>query len=214
MTTQALVGIEKCPRCSRSHPSFTVVHQPRPVSLSRLGETGWNYFVGVYSCNTCLGSVLAESDPTKNTNFGDTRPLQCVFPEVPNIAETIPEKPRRFLSDAQNSLSASSASIMASCSAIDAMLKERDVKRKGADGKDRSLYKRIEVAVDEGILTKEMADWAHKVRLDANDQRHADEDAELPSEKDAKNVLELARTLAEILFVVPAKLKEAGRQEA
>jgi hypothetical protein len=46
--------------------------------------------------------------------------------------------------------------------------------------------------------------WAHEVRLDANDQRHADESAPLPSEADAKKAIEFAQALAQFLFVLPA----------
>ena len=51
-----------------------------------------------------------------------------------------------------------------------------------------------------------MAKWAHQVRLDANDQRHADEKARLPDGQDAKNSLEFSKALAEILFVLPSKV--------
>ena len=51
-----------------------------------------------------------------------------------------------------------------------------------------------------------MAAWAHEVRLDANDQRHADEGAPLPAEADAAKVIEFAKALAEFLFVLPARV--------
>ena len=52
-----------------------------------------------------------------------------------------------------------------------------------------------------------MANWAHEVRLDANDQRHADDAAELPNENDAKKVIDFAIAIAEYLFVLPAKVE-------
>ena len=47
-----------------------------------------------------------------------------------------------------------------------------------------------------------MAKWAHQVRLDANEQRHADESIPLPTIGDAQFV----EALAEFLFVLPARV--------
>ena len=52
------------------------------------------------------------------------------------------------------------------------MLKERGY----IEGK---LFPRIEKAEKDGLLTTHMADWAHDIRLDANDERHADYDASM-----------------------------------
>lgn len=69
-----------------------------------------------------------------------------------------------------------------------------------------SLYSRIKAAVDAHVLTAEMADWAHAVRLDANDQRHADEEATLPSQEDAERAIDFTTALAQFLFVLPSKI--------
>lgn len=67
--------------------------------------------------------------------------------------------------------------------------------------KDGSLYKRIEAAVKDNLITNEMSKWAHEVRLDANDQRHADENAELPSENDARKAIDFVKALAQPICV-------------
>ena len=51
-----------------------------------------------------------------------------------------------------------------------------------------------------------MAAWAHEIRLDANDQRHADEGAKLPGEADAQKVIDFANALAQFLYVLPARV--------
>ena len=71
---------------------------------------------------------------------------------------------------------------MLAASAVDAMLKEKGY-LKG------SLYDRIEEAAKAHLISPEMAKWAHAVRLDANDQRHADHAATLPAEADARQIL-------------------------
>jgi hypothetical protein len=70
--------------------------------------------------------------------------------------------------------------------------------------KDGSLYSRIESAVAAHLITSEMGVWAHEIRLDANDQRHSDEQAPLPSEADAAKAIEFANALAQFLYVLPA----------
>jgi hypothetical protein len=52
-----------------------------------------------------------------------------------------------------------------------------------------------------------MADWAHDIRLDSNDERHADLDASQATGDDAKRCLEFAEALADLLFVLPARVK-------
>ena len=73
-----------------------------------------------------------------------------------------------------------------------------------------SLYSRIEKAVADHLITPEMAEWAHEVRLDANDQRHADEEASEPTETSAKRVIKFAEALGMFLFGLP-RLVELGR---
>ena len=93
---------------------------------------------------------------------------------------------------------------MLTASAVDAMLKDKGYK-------DGSLYARIGAAAKDNLITNEMASWAHEIRLDANDQRHADENAPLPNSADAEKVIEFASALAQFLFVLPARV-ERGRK--
>ena len=51
-----------------------------------------------------------------------------------------------------------------------------------------------------------MAKWAHQIRLDANDQRHADENAGLPTGADAERCIEFAKALGQFMFVLPARI--------
>jgi hypothetical protein len=80
--------------------------------------------------------------------------------------------------------------------------------------RDGSLYARIHKAATDHLITEEMAKWAHQIRLDANDQRHADEEAPPPSEDDAKRSIDFASALAEFLFVLPSRVTRGlGRGE-
>jgi len=86
-----------------------------------------------------------------------------------------------------------------SASSIDAMLKKRGLT-------EGSLYVRIDQAATDHIITTDMAKWAHQVRLDANDQRHADEGAPLPTTEDAARCVVFAQALADVLFILPARV--------
>lgn len=77
--------------------------------------------------------------------------------------------------------------------------------------KDGPLGARINQAERNHLITPEMAAWAHEIRLDANDQRHADEAAELPSKTDAQKVIAFATALSQFLYVLPARV-ERGRK--
>ena len=89
---------------------------------------------------------------------------------------------------------------MLAASAVDSMLKAKNL-TKG------SLYTRIDQAAADHLITKEMAAWAHEVRLDANDERHADESSPMPDTPAAKRTVDFAIALGQFMFVLPAKVK-------
>ena len=86
------------------------------------------------------------------------------------------------------------------------MLKEKGLKTGG-------LYARIEQAADQHLITAEMSAWAHDIRLDANDERHADDNAVLPTTEDAKKCIDFVRALGDFMFVLPLRV-ERGRAGA
>jgi hypothetical protein len=127
-----------------------------------------------------------------------------IWPSPQTVAEAVPPRAREFLSQAMASLHAPAGAVMLTASAVDAMLKEKGYK-------DGSLYTRIDAAAAAHLITPEMAAWAHEVRLGANDQRHADETAEMPSAVDASKAIEFTNALAQFLYVLPARV-ERGRK--
>ena len=180
--------LNRCSHCSVSKPNLFAIGWYETADHLNLNKRMW----GIYRCGNC-GGVISAYAPSMGTEVIE------FYPSNKQVAIDIPEKPYNLLSQAQESIHAPAGSVMLSASAVDAMLKLRDLK-------DGSLYVRIEKAVELNILTAYMAIWAHEVRLDANDQRHADESADLPNEQDAKRVLDFALALAEILFVLPNRV--------
>jgi len=93
---------------------------------------------------------------------------------------------------------------MLTASCVDAMLKDKGYKT-------GSLKARIDEAADAHLITPEMAAWAHEIRLDANDERHADEGAALPNSADAEKAIEFAKALAQFLYVLPDRVARGRR---
>lgn len=181
--------LDRCPHCSVANPN--VFQQHRMETKDHAGKNHrWWY---IYKCAGC-GGVVTASSTTHNAA------CQQVFPSSRNVSNDLPEKAKSYLEQAIASLHAPAGAVMLAASAVDSMLKAKDYL-------DGSLYKRIEAAVADNLLTNEMATWAHDVRLDANDQRHADEDAGLPTTQDAARVIDFVSAIAEYLFVLPAKVK-------
>jgi len=95
---------------------------------------------------------------------------------------------------------------MLAASSVDAMLKAKGY-TKG------TLNERIDLAAQKHLITDEMAQWAHEVRLDANEPRHADQKAPMPDEEEAKKAINFTKALAEFLFVLPSMVSR-GLQQA
>lgn len=84
---------------------------------------------------------------------------------------------------------------------------------KGADEKD-DLYHQIDWIFKEGIITKDIKDWAHEVRLVGNDAAHPKKPSEDQpvTKEDAEDILNLLEQFCQVLYVTPAIAQE--RQKA
>ena len=86
-------------------------------------------------------------------------------------------------------------------SAVDAMLKHFQL----IEG---SVYKRIDLAVSQHILTAAMGEWAHEVRLGSNRPRHADKEDPHVSPHQALQSVEFAEALGHFLFVLSSRVNK------
>ena len=183
------LALARCPHCFVAHPNLQRRHHLETIDHAHGNRRLWF----IYACAGCGGVVSAWSRSSGN-------PVGGFYPAAESVDETIPDRPRAFLQQAMETKHAPAGSVMLSASAVDEMLKLKSYT-------SGSLYARIEQAVKDHVITADMAAWAHDVRLDANDQRHADQLALLPTESDASRVLDFALALAEILFVLPARVQ-------
>ena len=70
----------------------------------------------------------------------------------------------------------------------------------------------INRAKDQGLITEDMALWAHHIRIEANGSRHRKIGTPLATQQDAEQSLEFAVALAELLFVLPARVTKGIEQ--
>ena len=185
--------LPRCPHCSVANPNLFKQHTLETNNHLNSNKRVWAF----YACGSCGGIVTASS------NVWGAEVAEY-FPDAPSAKDDIPERPRAFLQQAMESLHAAAGAVMLAGSAVDAMLKLKGYT-------DGSLYTRIEKAATDHLITNEMAHWAHEVRLDANDQRHADQAADLPTTEDAKRVIDFASAFAEFLFVLLSRVQRGIR---
>jgi Domain of unknown function (DUF4145) len=196
MKNGSQLPLERCPHCSVAKPSLNYQHNIQTNSFGGGNSRTW----WVFACTTCGGVVMTVAPQIGNINGEITE----MWPAQQSVANVVPERARKFLSQAMDSLHAPVGAVMLTASSVDAMLKDKGYK-------EGSLNSRIDKAASDHLITAEMAAWAHEIRLDANDQRHSDEAAALPDEADAKKVIDFANALAQFLYVLPARV-ERGRK--
>lgn len=190
------LDLDRCPHCHVDRPTLAQLANYETTDYSGGSRRFWR----VYRCARCGGVVTAAS------SAGWGNPVTECYPSATEVDSSIPEKARAYLQQALNSLHAPAGAVMLAASAVDAMLKAKGYK-------DGSLYARIDKAASDHLITKEMAQWAHEVRLDANEQRHSDESAGLPGSDSAKRCLDFALALGQFMFVLPARVQQ-GLEDA
>lgn len=190
------LDLDRCPHCGVDRPNLVSQHHVESSNHAGENKRWWRF----YRCGRC-GFFVAAAGPSLNNG-----PATEIFPAPVTIDSALPERARDYLEQALNSLHAPAGAVMLAASAVDAMLKAKDYKK-------GSLYDRIDKAAEDRMITPDMAKWAHEVRLDANDQRHADESAVPATRKDAQRCVDFARALGDVIFVLPARVKR-GLSEA
>ena len=182
--------LDRCPHCNVDTPSLRQVSIHQTHTHTKQNARIW----GIYNCSRCGGIVIAAAAQQGGK-------VKEIYPTARVVDDAIPVKAKAFLEQALGSLHAPAGAIMLAASAIDAMLKEKGYK-------EGHLSPRINQAAKDHLITEEMATWAHKVRLDANGQRHADDSLDLPTEPEAQMTVEFALALGEFLFVLPARVRK------
>ena len=198
-----LEGVKRCPQCGVADP-LLYLKGGFPDSFKH--ETAAYWFT--YQCSRCSDLVAVKGFVSrKMVGTYDAMAIAInwppkvvqMLPTTQDVGEDVPEPAKNFIEQARLSLEAPDGAVMLAGSAVDAMLK-----LKGYD--KNSLYERIDQAVADNLLTVDMGEWAHSVRLGSNAPRHADINNPHATSEEAKSSLALAEMLAKILFSIPAQV--------
>jgi hypothetical protein len=191
--------LNHCPHCEVTNPLLTKSWAVNTASFDGSNGRLWT----TYTCATCGGVILTACPSVQ----GSQPNVTSVWPPARTVADELPSRAREYLRQAVASRHAPSGAIVLAASAVDAMMKDKGYK-------DGSLFTRIDLAATAHLITDEMAAWAHEIRLDANDQRHADENAPLPDSTEADKAIEFAEALGQFLYVLPAMVKRGRKPPA
>jgi hypothetical protein len=188
-----------CPFCHK-HTSL----RPAPVNYERVqygstyrGTTGalWEkdkgitWWIGV--CNSCKEPVLV-------LNNGERI---YPFPLPSSTDDRIPEHIRKDLDEAKISYSVKAfrASAVMSRRAIQTACLDKGATK-------IKLVAQLHELSENGVITKDLKEWADVVRWVGNDAAHPDKHP--VTEKDALDILNLAEQFLHVIYVAPAIAKE------
>ena len=225
------LDLDQCPCCHRAKPglkrfpentSVWRTDNPRtPTEVhTATSDTGsvWpaanqneQNFWHLFQCVICKDLILVRSPDRDHTSVWTevgVRTLE-IWPKPEfELDVSIDPRVRKYLKQARGSLAQPDGSVMLCASALDIMLTKVGINKTN----NNNLASRIRRAAQEHIITDDMAEWAHEIRMVANDSRHPEENAEDLTITDAKQSLEFATVLAELLFVLPARVTR-GREQ-
>jgi hypothetical protein len=181
-----------CPYCGTGRPQIAQLGDNSVNSVR--GDRRWGIFTV-----TCCGGLLLAIGPKGQATANP--PIETIYPNVRTAAAEIPDPARRYLQQAMETLHAPDAAAVMAGSAVDAMLKHFQLT-------EGSVYKRIDDAVSQHILTAAMGEWAHEVRLGANRPRHSDQENPHVSPQEVQQSVDFAEALAHFLFVLSSRVKK------
>ena len=186
-----------CPHCGTTSVAFT--HKTSIIS-NRLGQQ-WTDAVG--ECGHCGRGIIAmvQGNVQKVEEF--YRHGMTIAPSLPPTsapAHTPPNVARFFEQGMENLARNFDAAGTMFRKALDIALKESFPELHG------TLMHRIDSAAATGILTADMAAWAHQIRRLGNDAAH---EAEPFSENDAKDLHNFTDLILRYLFTLPGMLEDA-----
>jgi hypothetical protein len=200
--TLTLQSLSRCPYCAIATPLFTRQWMAGANGTER-GDGSPASKWAAYSCSNCGGVIAIKGKPGDGIGFSHSVPeVAGVYPSSPSVSDKLPAIAGVFLRQAFETLHAPDAAAVMAGSAVDAMLKHLGFEK-------GTLYVRIDEALEAGVLTKGMADWAHSVRLGSNRPRHADKDSPHVSAQDAKRSVDFAEALGNFMFVLTAQIQDA-----
>lgn len=157
----------------------------------------------IWQCDHCGKLILFIEQDNKTV---DQYPKK-----VPIIDESVPSRVAEDYVEAIKcfDIGANRASVVMCRRAL-----QNSVIEKGA--KKGKLFDQIDELYDNQIITKDIKDWAHEIRLTGNVGAHPDEDGlEDVTPEDAKELLKFMEEYLNYVYIMPAKVaaKRARKKE-
>ena len=198
----------RCPLCGDKvsmPPGTARALAGRDIEMSNTANRDIFAFLHLCTNEQCLGSTVAyySEEPRGDLSYLFHNPEFHAH----TVHKAVPDRPRKILQDANDARSSPIACTTTAVRAVEAMLAEKGYRKSG-------LKSRITKAVESGDLPKAMGDWAAEVR-ELGVSSHTDEKPEpLSTKEDAERALLFANTLAQYLFVLPARITKARKPES
>jgi hypothetical protein len=213
----------ECPHCgaekvginllSPMPSTILTVHRRRILMMCPLCEEG---VIGIFEYSGASNQQVIEPmqcnvDPTKMgwriiNLYPKPQPSKC-----PNYT---PDDLKRIFLQAANALKRGDpdASGAMSRKVVDVSLQQRSIATFGEDAKKyKNIFDRIEALAVRSVLTPDLKDWAHQVRLGGADAAH---DADLSTPAEAEELLDFAELYLTYVYTLPGRLNERREQAA
>lgn len=198
-----------CPYCAAKNSTFTVAGEHKHLAKAH----AWSVLL---ICGACGNGAVAEvsdngnrtpplkhpHDLTLRDQHGGVFTVLGLYPRVqlPSIPEHLPDTVAKAFREGCDVLSVSP-------DAAKGMFRkslELGLKDLSPDVDAWKLEKRIEKMAALGLLTADLKDWAHELRLDGNDAMH---DSGVTTKEDAIQTRELTRYVLMYLYSLPESVK-------
>lgn len=184
-----------CPNCKKYTSIIARSRYEYPKNHNLIYEIG--------ECNSCDFFVLVQRFAGNVVN---------IYPNP--LPKTVQEKTPEFLKrDMEEAYLCFSVGAYRATGVLARRALQLCCIEKGAP--DKRLEEQIDWLLDQQIITKELKDWAHEVRLTGGDAAHPPKkvtDDERVEKNDADDILTLLEEFINILYIAP-KLAEERRQK-
>lgn len=214
--THPIIRKGDCPHCGAENTAFSCHGEVLRKKLKE-GYSEWDLFM---SCNGCSSGVIVRvvgdakpplsSLPFRiyldkgicSTQDGITFFEEESFPKPPTheAPDDVPDRIASVYLEASDNLYRQryETSEMLSRKVLELATKYLHPEGVGA------LAKRIDLLKAEGLIAPQMADWAHAIRLDANESVHTDNES---NEHNAGELLAFTKTFLMYVFTLPAMIE-------
>ena len=197
-----LALVADCPHCSVRRVSFSVLS-----GFERRQGTARNFELFA-QCGHCQQGIIAVFEIDINallnfSTFSDVDPVTTYPPwPTPHAPHHTPDVVAEFFVEGINNMSGNwnAAGVMFRRT-LEEALKHKFPNLSG------DLNSRIQKAAEQNKLTPELAEWAHKIRLEGNQAAHGKYE-----ERDARQLSTLTEMVLWYLFTLPGMLKEKEGQ--